>query len=206
MAKLYFRYGTVSSAKTLDLLAVAHNYRQQGKHILLIKPEIDTRFGRGIIRSRTGLEMPADILAPEAGLIKIPALDYVACLLVDEAQFLSAESIEQLHHIAHSAVSPQAPTGVPVLCYGLRTDFRRNLFPAAARLLALADKIEEIKNTCNYCENKAVFNLKLIDGVATLEGPAVELGCEEKYLPVCAHCYDRQIWLSIKTKKETAIL
>jgi thymidine kinase len=202
MAKLYFRYGTVSSAKTLDLLAAAHNYRQQGKHVLLIKPELDTRFGRELIRSRAGLSMPADVLAPTAGQMTLPALDNIACLLVDEAQFLSPESIEQLHHIAHSAVAPHAKTGIPVLCYGLRTDFRRELFPAAARLLALADKIEEVKNTCNYCENKAVFNLKLIDGVATLDGPTIELGCEEKYLPACARCYDRQIWLSIKAKRE----
>jgi len=202
MAKLYFRYGTVSSAKTLDLLATAHNYRQQGKHVLLIKPAIDTRFGRDVIRSRAGLEMPADIIAPVSGIMPLPALDNIACLLVDEAQFLSIESVAQLQHIAHSAVAPHAPAGIPVICYGLRADFRRELFPASAALLALADKIEEVKNTCNYCDNKAVFNLKLIDGVATLAGPRIELGCEEKYLPACAYCYNRQISLSVKNKRE----
>lgn len=193
MAKLYFRYGTVGSAKTLNLLAVAHNYRQQGKEVLLVKPALDTRFGRDVIRTRAGLEMPADVLAPEIGLIAMPALDNIACLLVDESQFLHPDAVDQLHQIAHSAVAPQAAHGIPVICYGLRTDFRRNLFPAAQRLLELADTIEEIKTVCTLCAKKAVFNLKFIGGVPTLRGPAVELGCEEKYLPVCAACYGQQL-------------
>lgn len=184
MAKLYFRYGTVGSAKTLNLLAVAHNYRQQGKHVLLVKPAIDTRFGLDIIKTRAGLEMPADVLVPIAGPLVMPALDGVACILVDEAQFLRADDIDDLRHITFS--------GVPVICYGLRADFRRQAFPAATRLFELADSIEEVKTTCNFCLRKAIFNLKLLDGKATLQGPAVELGCEEKYLPACAQCYDDQ--------------
>lgn len=189
MAKLYFRYGTVGSAKTLNLLAVAHNYRQQGKEILLIKPELDTRFGREIIRTRAGIEMSADVLAPATGQIPLPALDDIACLLVDEAQFLAPPAIDQLHKIAHAAMAYSAPTGIPVICYGLRTDFRQDLFPAARRLFELADSIEEVKTTCHYCLQKATFNLKLCDGAATFAGPSVELGCEEKYLPVCGRCY-----------------
>lgn len=192
MAKLYFRYGTVGSAKTLNLLAVAHNYRQQGKKVLLIQPEFDTRFGRGVIRARAGLEMPADVLAPSDGPMLLPALDGLVCLLVDETQFLAPAAIDQLHAVAHSTATQNAPYGIPVICYGLRTDFRRQFFPAAARLMELADSIEEVKTTCHFCLRKAVFNLKLLDGKATLAGPAVELGCEEKYLPVCAHCYARQ--------------
>jgi thymidine kinase len=192
MAKLYFRHGTVGSAKTLNLLAVAHNYRQQGKEVLLVKPEFDTRFGRDVIKTRAGLEMQADVLAPTAGRMVIPALDAIACVLVDEAQFLTPEAVEQLHHIAHSAVAPNSPTGIPVICYGLRTDFRTRLFPAAQRLLELADTIEEIKTICTFCLRKAVFNLKLLNGRATLEGPSAELGCEEKYLPTCAACYAEQ--------------
>jgi thymidine kinase len=189
MAKLYFRYGTVNSAKTLNLLAVAHNYRQQGKAVLLIKPELDTRFGREVIHTRAGLELQADVLAPSVGLLPLQALDDIVCLLVDEAQFLAPEQIDQLHQIAHSAVSPTAPNGIPVICYGLRADFRRELFPASKRLLELADSIEEVKTTCHYCLQKATFNLKLCDGRATFTGPSVELGCEEKYLPVCGRCY-----------------
>ena len=192
MAKLYFRYGTVGSAKTLNLLAVAHNYRQQGKEALLVKPELDTRFGIDNIKTRAGLEMPADVLAPHSGPIPLPALDGIACILVDEAQFLSVEAVEQLRHVTYSAVSPDAPNGIPVICYGLRADFRTDAFPASARLFELADSIEEIKTTCAYCLRKAVFNLKLLDGKPTLAGLSVELGCEEKYLPACAACYEAQ--------------
>jgi thymidine kinase len=190
LAKLYFRHGTVGSAKTLNLLAVAHNYRQQGKRVLLLKPEMDVRFGKDIIKTRAGLEAQADVLVPESGTI--PALDLtdVVCLLVDEAQFLPAAAVDQLHCVAHACTyPPYNRTGVPVICYGLRTDFRRKLFPASQRLLELADSIEEIKTICTFCLHKAVFNLKLRDGNPTLDGPAVELGCEEKYLPVCASCY-----------------
>lgn len=186
MAKLYFRYGTVGSAKTLNLLAVAHNYRQQGKTVLLLKPEIDTRFGSNIIKTRAGLEMLADVLVPPYGVAKMPDLSGVVCVLVDEAQFLSPESVDQLHQIVH--VTPQ----IPVICYGLRADFRRQLFPASQRLMELADTIEEVKTTCHFCLHKAVFNLKLLNGCPTLFGPSVELGCEEKYLPVCAGCYESQ--------------
>lgn len=186
MAKLYFRHGTVSSAKTLNLLAVAHNYRQQNKRILLLKPQVDTRFGVYVIKTRAGMEAEADVVVPPEGDVNMPDMSGVVCLLVDEAQFLPENFVDRLHEIAHG--SP----GIPVICYGLRTDFRRKLFPAAARLMELADSIEEIKTICHYCLRKAVFNLKLLDGKATVSGPSVELGCEEKYLPVCAACYDAQ--------------
>ena len=190
MAKLYFRYGTVGSAKTLNLLAVAHNYRQQNKRVLLLKPEIDTRFGKDIIKTRAGLEAKADILVPASGPIDILDLNDVVCMLVDEAQFLSVEAIDQLHGAAHACTyPPYNRNGVPVICYGLRTDFRQQLFPASKRLMELADTIEEIKTICAFCLRKAVFNLKLCDGQPTMAGPAIELGCEEKYLPVCAACY-----------------
>ena len=186
MPKLYFRYGTVGSAKTLNLLAVAHNYRQQGKQVLLVKPEIDTRFGKDVIKTRAGLEMPADCLVPRVGPFTPPDLTGFVCVLVDEVQFLTTHDIDVLYRCVHE--TPQ----IPVICYGLRTDFRRQLFPASQRLMELADSIEEVKTTCNFCLRKAVFNLKLLDGKATLAGPSVELGCEEKYLPVCAACYDLQ--------------
>lgn len=182
MAKLYFRYGVVGSAKTLNLLAVAHNYRQQKKNVLLLKPAIDTRFGVGVIATRAGLSAKADIVVPESGEFLTPDLKTISCLLVDEAQFLPIRAVEVLHAIAHGQ-------NVPVICYGLRTDFRLELFPAAKRLFELADTIEEIKTTCTDCDKKAVFNLKMCDNHPMLDGPTVELGCEEKYLPVCAQCY-----------------
>lgn len=186
MPKLYFRHGTVSSAKTLNLLAVAHNYRQQNKRVILVKPQIDTRFGVYVIKTRAGMEAEADVVVPANENVSMPDMSGVVCVLVDEAQFLPETFIDRLHEIAHG--SP----GIPVICYGLRTDFRRKLFPASSRLMELADSIEEIKTICHYCLRKAVFNLKLLDGKATLAGPSVELGCEEKYLPVCAACYDAQ--------------
>lgn len=182
MAKLYFRYGVVGSAKTLNLLAVAHNYRQQKKNILLLKPAVDVRFGPGVIATRAGLSAKADIIVPESGEFITPDLKNISCLLVDEAQFLPIRAVEVLHAIAHGQ-------DVPVICYGLRADFRLQLFPATKRLFELADTIEEIKTTCTDCDKKAVFNLKLQNSQPALDGPVVELGCEEKYVPVCAACY-----------------
>jgi len=186
MAKLYFRHGTVGSAKTLNLLAVAHNYRQQGKKILLMKPDLDTRFGKERIKSRAGLEMPADLLITDEKSLR--TLDYtgVNCILVDEAQFLSAKAIEELRSIA-------LEYDIPILCYGLRTDFKSHLFEGSARLMELADSIEEVKATCHFCNRKSIMNLKHVNGLATCEGPVVELGAEEKYFPSCYKCYRREI-------------
>ena len=185
MAKLYFRYGTVGSAKTLNLLAVAHNYRQQGKRVILVKPALDNRFGLCVIKTRAGLEMLADKVIPADGEWSFDSLENCACILVDEAQFLRPSDIDIFYGIVRSR-------NIPVICYGLRTDFRTHAFPAAKRLFELADSIEEVKTTCHYCLRKAVFNLKLVDGKPTKEGPSVELGCEEKYLPACASCYEQQ--------------
>lgn len=191
MAKLYFRHGTVGSAKTLNLLAVAHNYRQQGKEILLLKPELDTRFGREQIKSRAGLEMTADLLIrPDTDLL---SLDYegVDCILVDEAQFLPASAIEQLREIS-------AARGIPVICYGLRTDFRSHLFEGSRRLMELADSIEEVKATCHFCTRKSIMNLKHVNGVATVDGPTIQVGAEETYLPSCYHCYQAHLAGALK--------
>ncbi len=130
MAKLYFRYGTVGSAKTLNLLAVAHNYRQQGKEVLLIKPSLDDRFGRSSIKSRAGLEKMADVLVHEDSDLLTLNLEGISCLLVDEAQFLSSSIIDQLREIT-------LQKNIPVICYGLRTDFRRNLFAGQNNLCLL---------------------------------------------------------------------
>jgi len=186
MAKLYFRYGTVGSAKTLNLLAVAHNYEQQHKRAFVIKPELDVRFGRELVHSRAGVEKRADLLVAAQTVLDPEAFRGVDCVLVDEAQFLSPELCDQLRSLSQEQ-------GVPVICYGLRTDFRRQLFPGSRRLMELADAIEEIKTTCNFCNRKAVFNLKLADGVPTVGGPTVDLGCEEKYLPACASCYTQKL-------------
>lgn len=185
-AKLYFRHGAVSSAKTLSLLACAHNYEAQGKKVVVIKPELDVRFGKQKVASRAGLDRDADILVTATTTLVDEHFDGCACVLVDEAQFVSAHVVEQLRDLATRC-------GVPVICYGLRTDFRTELFEGSRRLLELADSIEEVKTTCAYCNRKAVFNLKSVDGVATLDGPKVALGSEELYLPTCAYCYRQRL-------------
>ncbi len=186
MAKLYFRYGTVGSAKTLNLLAVAHSYTQQDKRVLLIKPELDVRFGASLIKSRAGLEREADLLIKGDATLPPAAFDLIDCVLVDEAQFLSPSVVDQLRHIA-------SHRGVPVICYGLRGDFRTQLFEGSRRLMELADEITEIKTTCFFCKRKAVFNLKFADGVPTRDGPVIDLGAEEKYLPACGCCYEAKL-------------
>jgi thymidine kinase len=186
LAKLYFRYGAVGSAKTLNLLAAAYSYNQQDKKVLVIKPELDTRFGRETVKSRAGLEREADLLVTPNSILPLEKFKNIHCILVDEAQFLSSNVIEQLRVIT-------IKLNIPVICYGLRTDFRNELFSGSKRLMELADDISEIKTTCSYCNRKGVFNLKLLDNVPTLEGPVVDLGTEEKYLPTCASCYNHRL-------------
>ncbi|MGN6103580.1 MAG: thymidine kinase [Kofleriaceae bacterium] len=183
MAKLYFRYGTMDSAKSMNLLAVAHNYRKQGKRVLLMKPRLDTRFGAGKISSRSGLEADADLMIDEETTLVPSEFAGLDCVLVDEAQFLPPAVIEDLRRIT---VDP----GVPVICYGLRTDFRTRLFPGAQRLMELADGIEEVKVTCQYCQKKAICNLRFVNGTPTVRGPQIQLGAEEHYAPVCWAHYD----------------
>jgi len=186
MAKLYFRHGTVGSAKTLNLLAVAHNYRQQNKRVLLMKPSLDTRFGESTIRSRAGLDCEADLLLHADTRLDDDDFRGLHCALVDEAQFVSPAVIDQLRRIT-------LELEVPVICYGLRTDFRGQLFDGARRLFEMADSIEEVKTTCAFCNRKAIMNLKHSNGVATVDGPSIDLGAEEKYFPACYRCYIEQL-------------
>jgi len=181
MAKLYFRFGVVSSAKTLNLLACAHSYEVQGKRVIVMKPAMDTRFGAEKVMSRAGLDRKADILLAADTVFAEGTFQGADCVLVDEAQFLSPAVIEQLR--------TAATTGVPVICYGLRTDFRSRLFPGSKRLMELADVVEEVKQTCSFCNRRAILNLKSVDGVPTLAGPSVCLGCEEMYVPSCYKCF-----------------
>ena len=194
MAKLYFRHGTMDSAKTLNLLAVAHNYRSQGKRVLLLKPRIDDRFGAAAIRSRAGIEAQADLLVEPDAVLDPAVYSGVDCVLIDEAQFLSAAVIDQLRALTRD--------GPPVICYGLRTDFRTRLFEGSRRLLELADSIEEVKVTCQFCNRKAIFNLRMQAGdaptaerAAELDGPQVELGGNDRYAPACFACYSARTGL-----------
>jgi len=183
MAKLYFRYGTVGSAKTLNLLAVAHTYESQGKNVIVIKPKVDTRFGEHLVKSRAGLQRNADYTVGDHDIIPPAALKNCNCLLVDEAQFLAPIFIDHLRSISINY-------DIPVICYGLRTDFKTNFFDGSKRLMEVSDLIQEIKNTCFFCDNKGIYNIKKVNEQFTFEGPQIELGSEETYLPCCASCYN----------------
>ena len=197
MAKLYFRHGTMSSAKTLNLLAVAHNYRSQGKRVLLLKPRIDNRFSDGDIVSRSGLVERADMLLDPDTILDPARFEGLDCVLVDEAQFLSTALVEQLRVLTLSH-------RVPVICYGLRTDFRTRLFEGSKRLLELADSIEEVKVTCQFCNRKAILNMRLIGGEPTLLGAQVEIGADERYAPACFTCYNDRLPLKPGETKASA--
>lgn len=135
------------------------------------------------------MEQEADVLiSSDTNLLDIPVdrRQHVSCILVDEAQFLAPQQIDQLRLIT-------LLWNVPVICFGLRTDFRANLFPGSRRLMEVADSIEEVKTTCFNCNRKAVFNLKHVNGIADCTGPAVQLGAEEKYFPTCFQCYRQSL-------------
>jgi thymidine kinase len=186
MAKLYFRHGTMGSAKTLNLLAVAHNYRAQGKRVLILKPALDDRFGAREVASRAGLKVDADLLLDGDTRLDPATFDGVDCVLVDEAQFLSEAVVDQLRRLTRQK-------DVPVICYGLRTDFRARLFSGSRRLMELADSIEEVKVTCQFCNRKAILNMRFENGRPTLDGAQVQLGAEESYAPVCFKCWDERL-------------
>lgn len=185
MCKLYFRHGTMNSSKTANLLMVAHNYRAQGKKVMLIKPAVDTRFGTSTITSRAVGDMEADLVV-DANICEIHVPEETSCVLVDEAQFLSEHVVEMLRDLTKI---------VPVICYGLRTDYRSRLFPGSRRLLELADTIEEIKTVCVNCNRKAIINAKFYlregERVISRDGSdEPDIGAEEKYQPMCWNCWN----------------
>lgn len=182
MAKLYFRHGTMSSGKTLNLLAVAHNYEDKGERVVVIRPRLDVRFGAETVQSRVGIARAADLLVDADTKLDRRALVGAACILVDEAQFLSAHLVDQLREITWDL-------DVPVIAYGLRTDFRTRAFEGSLRLLEVADAIEELKTVCHFCNRKAIFNLRISERGAMIDGPQIELGADESYRPVCGYHY-----------------
>lgn len=186
MAKLFFKYGTVYSAKSLNLIATAHNYETQGKKVLLIIPKIDTR-SNGYVMTRAGLKLPAEIIDADTNILDVfkkhlKEKERIDCILVDEAQMFRSEHIDQLRDIV-------TYYNTPVICYGLRVSYTLQLFDASKRLLELADKLEEIKTICWYCKSKATHNLKLVDNIPVYEGESIEIGGLEKFVPVCFNCY-----------------
>ena len=193
MAKLYFRHGAMNSGKSTALLQAAYNYEERGQQVLLAKPEVDTK-GESLIVSRLGVTRPVDFtIARDEDIYSVFAkhrarvqratgLD-VSCLLVDEAQFFTETQVDDLLRIA-------ILEGVPVLAYGIRTDFQTVAFPGSRRLLEIAHSLEELKTICR-CGRKAMFNARTLDGVFVFDGDqvAIDDGVEVTYESLCGKCY-----------------
>lgn len=177
MAQLYFKYGAMGSSKTANALMAHFNYQERGQNALLVKPRIDARDGDHMVRSRIGLTHPC-IYFDEMQAMDEETLETNACILVDEAQFLTKEEVDYLVHLVDDC-------GIPVMCYGLRADFKGDLFPGSQELLIMADKIEEIKTIC-WCGKKATFNARFdAQGHVLKEGAQVVLGANDKYIGLC---------------------
>ena len=184
MAKLYFKYGAMGSSKTAQALITKYNYEENDLNVWLIKPSADTRDGATILRSRIGLEAQVDVIAPGANVLeRYMQSKHGQCnvIIVDECQFMTADQIGQLRAIVDDY-------NVPVLCFGLRTDFQTKLFPGSQRLMELADCIEEIKTMCD-CGAKATVNARINDGYIVTEGAQVVLGGNDSYIAMCHRCY-----------------
>ena len=173
MAKLYFRYGAMGSSKTANAVMVQYNYRERGQQVLMLKPKLENRDGATIVRSRCGLEAQCRFVEELPGL----CLDGIACVIVDEAHFLTGAQVRMLVDIVDER-------DIPVICYGLRTDFRGELFEGSRELLCWADTIEEIKTIC-WCGRKATFNARVHDGRIVREGEQILLGGNSQYISLC---------------------
>ena len=173
MAKLYFRYGAMGSSKTANAIMVRHNYLERGQRVLMLKPRLDNRDGETMIASRSGLRCHCHFIED---LDRFNVRDY-DCLIVDEAQFLPRAQVERLVRVVDI-------DNVPVIAYGLRCDFRNELFEGSQWLLAWADTIEEVKTIC-WCGKKAVCNARVVDGKVAREGEQIVLGGSESYVSLC---------------------
>ena len=173
MAKLYFRYGAMGSSKTANAVMVRYNYMERGCDVLMLKPQLENRDGENIVRSRCGLEAKCRFVE------ELDAIDLspYACVIVDEAHFLTEAQVRRLVDVVDER-------DIPVICYGLRTDFRGELFEGSRALLCWADTIEEIKTVC-WCGRKATFNARISGGHIVREGEQILLGGNEDYISLC---------------------
>lgn len=181
MSKLFFRYAAMNAGKSTALLQVAHNYEERGMRVRLFTAAHDDRAGAGLIGSRLGLQREAETFGPDTVFVR-EHLGDIACLLIDEAQFLTPGQVRQLHRLAHGG-------RLPVICWGLRSDFQGNAFPGSAALLTLADDLEEMKTIC-ACARKATMNLRIdASGRRVREGEQVVIGGNDRYRAVCPRCF-----------------
>ncbi|MBO5564720.1 MAG: thymidine kinase [Lachnospiraceae bacterium] len=187
MAKLYFKYGAMGSSKSAQALITKFNYEEKNMTVWLIKPSIDDRDGKSAIKSRIGLEKQADVISPEDSILeayrKAGKHDVI---ISDEAQFFTPEQIDELRFLVDTE-------DIPVLCFGLRTDFLTHFFPGARRLMELADSITEIKTVCD-CGRKATVNARIDgDGNIVTEGDQVLIGGNDSYVAMCHKCWTQRI-------------
>ena len=189
MAKLYYRYGTMKSGKSIDVIRAYDSYEKSNRKAIVMKPEIDTR-DIGVVRTRKGYEIdaitiPTDISILDFELLLIEVTRNCSAIIIDEAQFLTRHQVYVLSDIVDSE-------NIPVLCYGLKTDFRGNLFEGSKALLEIADNIEEIKTVCQFCSKKAVMNLRVKrigdKQIPVFTGETIEIG-DEEYIQTCRKCY-----------------
>ena len=188
MAKLYFKYGAMGSSKTAQALITKYNYEENDLKVWLIKPSADTRDGVQILRSRIGLAATVEVVAPDMDVyetFRLKKADRCDVIIVDECQFLTEKQIDQLRSIVNDF-------NVPVMCFGLRTDFQTRLFPGSRRLMEVADTIQEIKTICD-CGAKATVNARINDGYIVTEGAQVVLGGNDCYIAMCHKCYVKGI-------------
>ncbi|CYV86493.1 thymidine kinase [Streptococcus suis] len=184
MAQLYYKYGTMNSGKTIEILKVAHNYEEQGKPVVIMTSALDTRDAFGVVSSRIGMRREAVAIDDDMDIFgfieKMEPRPY--CVLIDEAQFLRRHHVYDLARVVDEL-------DVPVMAFGLKNDFRNELFEGSKHLLLLADKLDEIKTICQYCSKKATMVLRTQDGKPTYEGAQIQIGGNETYIPVCRKHY-----------------
>ena len=186
MAKLYFKYGAMGSSKTANALITRFNYQERDMKVWLIKPSIDDRDGANIIRSRIGLEAVADIMTPDTDIFALFEESHrdADVIITDECQFFTPEQIDQLRRIVDLY-------DLPVMCFGLRTDFLTNLFPGSRRLFEVADSITEIKTICS-CGSKATVNARIDgDGNVVTTGSQILIGGNDSYIAMCHKCWKK---------------
>ena len=186
MAKLYFKYGAMGSSKTANALITRFNYQERDMKVWLIKPSIDDRDGANIIRSRIGLEAVADVITPDADIFALFEKSHTECdtVIADECQFFTPEQVDQLRRIVDLY-------DIPVMCFGLRTDFLTHLFPGSRRLFEVADSITEIKTICS-CGDKAIVNARIdSDGNVVTQGSQILIGGNDSYIAMCHKCWKK---------------
>lgn len=188
MPKLYFKYGVMGCSKSAQALICKFNYEQKGHSVLLMKPSIDTRDyekGQAVVKSRIGISSPCKVFSKDQSIIelfnKYSGEKYYDVVIVDEAQFCSEKQIDELKEIANN---------IPVLCYGLKTNFKSYLFEGSKRLIEIADSLMEIKSICR-CGSKATVNARLVNGKVVTNGEEIQIGGDEKYEAMCYSCWKK---------------